>query len=42
MNIVYGYLADIFFLDESLNTIEFLAALTILLVALSVAYYKLR
>lgn len=42
LNIVYGYLADIFFLDESLNTIEFLAALTILLVALSVAYYKLR
>lgn len=42
MNIVYAYLADIFLLDESLNTIEFLAALTILLVALSVAYYKLR
>ena len=42
MNIVYAYLADIFILDEDLNTIEFLAALTILIVALSVAYYKLR
>jgi len=42
MNIVYAYLCDIFILDESLNTIEFLAALTILIVALSVAYYKLR
>ena len=42
MNIVYGYLADIFFFDESLNTIELLAAVTIILVALSIAVYKLR
>ena len=42
MNIVYGYLADVFFFDESLNSIELLAALTIILVALSVAIYKLR
>ena len=29
-------------LDETLNTIEFLAAFTILLVALGIAVYKLR
>ena len=42
MNIVYGYLADVFFFDESLNTIELLAAITIIVVALSIAVYKLR
>ena len=39
---MWAYLTDILILDESLNTIEFLAALTILLVALGIAIYKLR
>ena len=42
LNIVVAYLVDILFLDENLNTIEFLAALAILLVALGTAFYKLR
>ena len=42
LNIVVAYLADILILDENLNTIEFLAALAILLVALGTAFYKLR
>lgn len=42
MTIVYAYLCDIFILDESLNTVELIAALTILIVSVIVAYYKLR
>ena len=41
LNIVVAYLADILILDENLNTIEFLAAVAILLVALGTAFYKL-
>ena len=42
MTIVYAYLCDIFLLDESLNTVELIAALTILVISVFVAYYKLR
>ena len=42
LNIVWAYLADILLLDESLNVIEFMAALTILLIAISITFFKLR
>ena len=42
LNIVWAYMADILFLGESLNIIELIAALVILLVAISIAFYKLR
>ncbi len=42
LNIVYGYLCDLFILKISLNAIEFCAALLILIVALTIGYYKLR
>ena len=42
LNIVWSYLADTLLLDESLNSIEFIAAFTILLVALGTAFYKLH
>jgi len=42
MNIVWAYLCDVTIFDESLNTIELCAAILILLVAIGIAYYKLR
>ena len=42
MNIVYSYLCDQIFFNEHLNTIELVAALVILIVALSISVYKLR
>ena len=42
LNIVYGYLCDLFILKISLNAIEFCAASLILIVALTIGYYKLR
>ena len=42
MNIVYAYICDQIFFDERLNAIEFTAALSILLIAIGVAVYKLR
>lgn len=42
LNIVWAYLADILIFEESLNTIEFLATLTILIVALGSTLYKLK
>lgn len=42
MSIVWAYLCDILILNEKIDTIEFFAALTILIVAVSVAYYKAR
>ena len=42
MTIVYAFLCDQFIFDESLNTIELVAALVILGVALFIAIYKLR
>ena len=41
MNIVYAYICDQIFFAENLNTVELLAALCILFVALGVAVYKL-
>ena len=41
LNIVWAYMADILILGEVLNSIEFIAALTILLVAVGTATYKL-
>ena len=42
MNIVYAYCCDQLIFNEHLNVIELLAALTIVVVALGVAIYKLR
>ena len=42
MNIFYAYVCDQVFFDNKLNVVELLAALTILIVALGVAFYKLR
>lgn len=40
LNIVWGYLADVLIFDESLNAIEFIAAIGILIFALGTAFYK--
>ena len=42
MNIVYAYLYDLLILHESLNAIELIAALTILIVALLIGCFKIR
>ena len=42
LNIIYGYLCDVLILGESLNTVESGATLLILVVAVSVAYHKLK
>ena len=42
LNIVYGYICDLIILDITLNAVEFSAALIILIVAIAIAYYKLR
>ena len=42
LNIVYAYLCDLFWFDESLKILELIAALGIFGVAISVALYKLQ
>ena len=42
LNIVYAYLCDLLILDLTLNLVEMLAALVILITAISVAGYKLK
>lgn len=42
MNIVYAYTCDQIFFHERLNAIEFLSALSILIIAIGVATYKIR
>ena len=42
MNIFYAYICDQAFFNNKLNVVELLAALTIMIVALGVAFYKLR
>lgn len=42
LNIVYAYVCDTLFFETKLNLLEILAAVVILVVALSVAFYKIR
>ena len=42
LNIVYAYLCDLLVLKLSLNAVELAAALVILFVAISVAWYKFK
>ena len=42
MNIVYAYLCDLLILNLTLNLVEMVAALVILITAISVAFYKLK
>ena len=42
MSIVYSYIADLVIFQESLNAIELIAVIVILVTALGVAFYKLR